>query len=112
MSPILAHFIGDFILQNDKMASNKKKSSLWCGIHVVCYMLPFLLCGLAWWQLLLIAAQHFAIDRTGFVLWFMKVKGQASFASGPCSPWSVIVVDNILHILWIAFIVWLPEVMK
>jgi hypothetical protein len=72
-------------------------------------MIPFLLCGLAGWQLLLIAAQHYVIDRTGFVAWFMKWKGQNIFATGPCFPWSQIVTDNILHILWIAFVVWFPE---
>ena len=108
---IYAHLIGDYLFQNDWMALYKKKSSLRCSIHVVCYMVPFLLCGLAWWQLALIAAQHYAIDRTQFVVWFMKVNRQETFSTGPCWPWSQIVMDNILHILWIAFVVWLPEVM-
>lgn len=107
---IYAHLIGDYIFQNDWLALNKKKSDLHCSIHVACYMIPFLLCGLNWWQFLLIAAQHYAIDRTNFVVWFMKIKGSGQFATGPCSPWSIIVMDNILHILWIAFIIWLPKV--
>jgi len=106
---IYAHLLGDYLFQNDRMAQNKKKSDLWCSIHVVCYMVPFIFCGLDWWQFLAIAIQHYAIDRTQFVMWFMKVKGQEQFATGPCSPWSIIVMDNILHILWIAFIVWIPE---
>jgi hypothetical protein len=101
---IYAHLIGDYILQNDYMAMGKKKSSWICGLHIAIYMLPFLLCGLNWWQFLLIAAQHFAIDRTGFVVWFMKIKGSGGFATGVCSPWSVIVVDNVLHILWMAWV--------
>lgn len=110
MHYVLAHFIGDYILQNDAMAMNKKKSDWYCSLHVATYMLPFLLCGLNWWQFLLIVAQHYLIDRTNFVVWFMKFKGSGQFASGPCSPWSIIVTDNILHILWIAFIIWLPSV--
>ena len=106
---IYAHLVGDYILQNDKMAQRKKQSDLWCSIHFVCYMVPFLLCGFAWWQLLLIAEQHYAIDRTQFVAWFMRVKGQNIFATGPCFPWSQIVMDNILHILWIALVAWLPS---
>ena len=74
-------------------------------------MIPFLFCNLVWWQLLAIAVQHYAIDRTQFVVWFMRVKGQESFSTGICFPWSQIVIDNILHILWMAFIVWLPEIM-
>jgi len=107
---IYAHFLGDYIFQNDWMAQNKKRSSWICSIHVVCYIVPFLLCGLAWWQLLLIAAQHFLIDRWNFVMWFMCLKGQKLFATGPCSPWSLIVMDNLLHIFWIAFVVWIPSV--
>ena len=103
---IYAHLIGDYILQNDWMAQNKKKSSLHCGVHVLVYMVPFLFCGFNWWQLLLIGAQHFAIDRTNFVTWFMDAKGSHIFATNVCFPWSIIVTDNILHILWIAAVAW------
>jgi len=102
---ILAHLVGDYLLQTDKMALGKKTSSLICLIHVATYSLPFLTCRITWWQLLLIAGQHFAQDRTGFVVWFMKWKGSEQFATGPCSPWSIIITDNILHILWIALVV-------
>lgn len=67
-------------------------------------MIPFLFCGLTVTQLILIAVQHYAIDRTNFVAWFMEVKGSKNFATGVCFPWSQIVVDNILHILWMAFV--------
>jgi hypothetical protein len=69
------------------------------------YLLPFLFCGLAWWQLALIGVQHFAQDRTGFVPWLMRAKGSAAFAQPPCGPWSVILTDNILHVLWMAAVV-------
>ena len=102
---IYAHLIGDYLLQNDWMALHKKDSSFRCAVHIACYMIPFAWCGLNWWQLLLIAVQHFLVDRTKFVAWFMKVKGQEAFSTGPCWPWSQIVMDNILHILWIAVVV-------
>jgi hypothetical protein len=101
---IYAHLIGDYILQNDWMALHKKENSFRCAVHVLLYMIPFLFCGFTWWQLLLIATQHYAIDRSGFVVWFMKIKRQEFFSTGPCWPWSQIVMDNILHILWIALI--------
>lgn len=107
---IYAHLLGDYILQNDWMALNKKKSSIHCLIHVLFYMVPFLLCGFMPWQLLLIAVQHYAVDRSNFIMWFMKWKGQETFATGPCSPWSLIVMDNISHILWIAFVQYLPKI--
>ena len=44
-------------------------------------------------------------DRTGFVVWLMNMKGSDKFAKPPMAPWSIIVTDNILHILWIAWVV-------
>lgn len=87
------------------MALNKKKSSFHCAVHVLTYLLPFIFCGLSWLQIVLIGAQHFLQDRTNFVLWLMKIKGSEKFATGPMSPWSIVVTDNVLHILWIAAIV-------
>jgi len=109
---IYAHLIGDYLLQNDWMAQHKKTSSFHCAIHVLCYMLPFLLCGLSWWQLILIALQHYVVDRTNFVMWLMDFKGSHIFATNVCSPWSLIVTDNILHILWIALVAWIPTGIK
>lgn len=104
LSPYLAHLIGDYLLQNDYLESGKKTSSSTCFVHVAAYMLPFLFCGFQWWQLVAIAIQHFIQDRTGFIVWFMKAKGSGEFATGPCSPWSIIVTDNIIHVLTIALI--------
>jgi hypothetical protein len=97
---IFAHLLGDFILQNDWMAANKKKSSLVCCVHVLIYLLPFLFI-FNWWQLLLIGLQHYFQDRTEFVVWFMKAKGSKNFTLPPMAPWSIILTDNILHILFI-----------
>lgn len=99
---IYAHFIGDYLLQNDWMALGKKSSTGTCLIHVSAYILPFAFCGLHPWQIAIVAIQHFIQDRTGFVVWLMKAKGSGQFATGPCAPWSIIVTDNILHILTIA----------
>jgi len=104
---IFAHLIGDYVIQNDWMAQGKKKSSFVCTVHVLTYIIPFLFCSLAWWQLIAIAIQHFIQDRTNIVLNWMNFYGQGAFAKAPLAPWSIIVVDNIWHILWIAFIVWL-----
>ena len=101
---IYAHLIGDYLIQNDWMAQHKKDSSFRCAVHVLTYIIPFLFCGMTWWQLSLIAVQHYAIDRTHFVEWLMRVKGSEKFATGVCFPWSIIVVDNVLHILFIALV--------
>lgn len=102
---IYAHLIGDYILQNDWMALNKKKSTWICAIHVLTYIIPFLFTGtgLKWWQLTAIAVEHFLQDRTSIITWIMKIKGSGQFATAPMAPWSIIITDNIFHILFIAW---------
>ena len=101
---IYAHLIGDYLLQTDWMALKKKESTGPCLAHVAVYLLPFYFTELLWWQIGLIGLQHFAQDRTQFVMWFMKIKGSEGFSKGPCAPWSIIVTDNILHILFMALV--------
>lgn len=107
MHYVYAHLIGDYLLQNDWMANQKKKKIWPCLVHVIFYMLPFLLCQMQWWQLLAIGLQHYLQDRTNFVVWFMKIKGSKHFAEPPCAPWSIFLTDNIIHLLWIQIVIWL-----
>jgi hypothetical protein len=105
-SILLAHMVGDFVIQNDWMASGKKRSSVICLVHALTYIVPFIiLCECNWWQLFLITSQHHLQDRDGFVLWFMKKSGKEIFATVPCAPWSVFAVDATFHLTWIYFIV-------
>jgi len=97
----IAHLIGDYILQNDWMALQKKESTFHCLIHIMLYMIPFYFFHLSWPQLLIIAIQHFIVDRTNIIYRFMVWKGQDKFVNPPCGPWSVIVMDNISHIITI-----------
>ena len=112
MNLLLAHLVGDYILQTDWMATQKKWSSYVCMVHALTYTIPFVFCGFLWWQLLLVVLQHFFQDRSGFVVWFMEVKGSGSFATGPLAPWSVIVTDNILHLLWVVLVAHLPIIVE
>jgi hypothetical protein len=100
---IYAHLIGDYLIQNDWMALNKKKSHLICLVHVSTYMIPFLLTPLSPIQLLLIAIQHYVLDRWYFVKWFcLKTK---KFQQEINSFWGHIIVDNVLHIIWMMLVV-------
>jgi len=100
---IFAHLIGDYLLQNDWMAKNKKQSHLICLLHIVTYMIPFLFVDINWLQFSLISLQHYIQDRTMFVAWFCKITNK--FQSGPGIFWGHIIVDNIFHILWIAAVI-------
>jgi len=100
---IYAHLIGDYLIQNDWMAKEKKNSHFVCTVHILTYMVPFLFCQLTWWQFLLVAIQHWIQDRTHIVGWFMSKSGKQSFLKD-MGPWSAILTDNIIHILWMALI--------
>ena len=102
---IIGHLVGDYLLQNDWMSLNKKKRTLPCAIH--CTLWTLAVCAFAsWWTLPAIAVlwvTHFAQDRTQVVLyWMTKIARQPEFVKPPYAPWSIIVVDNVWHIvtLW------------
>lgn len=99
---IVGHLIGDYIVQNDWMAANKVKSNVVCLVHCLCYTLAILACSfwwMPWWGLIICFMTHFPIDRWRLAGWWMRnVSGQKAFADGPLAPWSIIVVDNTMHI--------------
>ncbi|GAG05577.1 unnamed protein product, partial [marine sediment metagenome] len=74
MEQLLLHLFGDFIVQNDWMAMNKKNpgwKGFWaCFIHTLTYSLPFLLIT-NWAAFLVIWSTHFVIDRTKIVDYFI-----------------------------------------
>lgn len=104
---IVGHLVGDYLLQNDWMALNKKASSLHCLVHCLIWSVCVCVFGgvFNWLVFSLLLATHFLQDRTPIVRWWMSFFGQEKFATGPCSPWSIIVVDNVWHILTI-WVLW------
>lgn len=71
---LVAHAIGDYVLQSDWMASKKRASTIAALVHAHVYTLPFvpLLVGHSIWALLLVIWSHFLIDRFGlarYVVW-------------------------------------------
>lgn len=102
MLQFILHAVGDYLIQNDWMAQNKKvltwKGELACQVHCITYSLPFLLIG-SQLAVVFIYATHYAIDRSSFVSWFMKVTGKKDFSKPPFAPWSIFVVDNTFHVL-------------
>lgn len=102
---LVGHCIGDYLIQNDWMALNKKKRTWPCLVHVTLYTLAVM--HYSGWeyhdQAPAIAAAvfipHFLIDRSQFVKWYMGVIGQSSFAQPPMAPWSFVAVDNTMHFL-------------
>jgi hypothetical protein len=68
---IVAHLVGDYLLQSDWMAQQKTASSWPAAAHALTYGLPFAL-FVSWPALLFIVGTHFVIDRwrlARYVVW-------------------------------------------
>ena len=110
---LVAHAVGDYILQSDWMAQEKTKRSLAALCHVGVYLVPFVLLTHSPLALTAIGASHFVIDRwrlARYVVWIKNWMGankpwSECTATGypPDRPpwlttWLLIIVDNILHV--------------
>lgn len=60
---IIAHLVGDYLLQSDWMALEKTKKNTAALAHVLTYTLPFVVLTTSWKALGFILATHFIIDR-------------------------------------------------
>lgn len=118
MLQLIIHGIGDYYLQNDWQALNKKKKG-WLGFiacltHCVLYSLPFLFIG-SWKAVFVIFITHFIIDRTEIIAYALAVKNNvrkgysklydiSNFGFGLDRPfaiaiWLYIICDNLAHII-------------
>lgn len=105
---LVAHLVGDYILQSHWMATEKTKRSAAAALHAVCYSLPFVFIASipALW---VIAVSHFVIDRwriARFVVWAKNgCRGPFTATGYPgdtppwLAVWLLIIADNTLHIL-------------
>ena len=116
---LVGHLVGDYLIQNDWMALNKKATG-WIGrvaclVHCTLWTVAVMVFS-GWISLdakaaATVAASLFALhylqDRTRIINGYMWLIGQSKFAGPPLGPWSIIVVDNVWHIvtLWIAHLV-------
>jgi hypothetical protein len=98
---LVAHFIGDWFIQNDWLGLYKKGSSLRCFIHCLLYIIPFIFTEIPLVLLPIIALQHFIIDRSYYVDWYVKSIESYRFDMSPLWPWSGIIIDNLMHIIFI-----------
>ena len=119
---IVAHLVGDYIIQSDWMATEKTKRSVAAGTHAVTYTLPFLFLTLNPMALLIIAGTHFVIDRwrlARFVCWAKNYPWPGSKPWRECSgtgypdtsppwlsTWLLIIADNTMHLLCNATALW------
>lgn len=100
MNYLIGHLVGDYLIQNDWMAQNKKTRTIPCLVHVALYSLS--IWGFTrwpWWAIAITFGCHFTQDRTNIVRGYMTFIRQPKFMQAPLAPWSFIVVDNVFHLL-------------
>jgi hypothetical protein len=94
---LVAHWVGDFLLQTQKMAVNKHKSMKWLGLHVLVYSIVLLVIGqvLFSWQVGLGYAVfngllHLTTD-------FITSKIAARYQKNPRIFYSILGFDQLIH---------------
>lgn len=105
MEQLIAHLIGDYILQTHWMAVNKVKDIKIAAIHAFFYSIPF------WFissvpALLIIFSTHVFIDRYRLAMYISRLKNWHFESNGYpegtpdwLSTWLVIILDNTLHLI-------------
>lgn len=113
---LVGHFVGDYVLQTDWMATRKKERTaegeLACLLH--CGLWTLAVVALAgWWQWQLVVVvflSHYVLDRTTLVRMVSMATGSACIASGLAdgSPLAIslgvfveIMKDNAAHLLFL-----------
>jgi hypothetical protein len=120
---ILAHMVGDYLLQSHWMAT-EKVNRWWPAVaHGLTYTLPYVLVTQSIPALIVIASTHAVIDRyrlAKHLVWLKNQLGPQSHRPGHTATgysdaapawlavWLLIVADNTMHLLInAAAIVWL-----
>ena len=123
---LLAHLVGDYLLQSHWMACEKTKRWWPAVAHAATYTVPYVFVTQSVWALLTIGVTHAVIDRyrlAKHVVWFKNQLAPKSFrpawadSKGTGYPsdtplwmstWLMIIADNTLHLLInTASVVWL-----
>ena len=113
---LLAHAIGDYIIQSHWMATEKTKNNFAAFLHAISYALPFLFLRPSYAALAIIVITHFIIDRWRLARLLVTYKNALTDFSSehtykpfwtptgyPADTppwlafWLLIIADNIMH---------------
>jgi len=125
---LVAHAIGDYVLQSDWMANEKTKKSFAAIVHAIFYTIPFVWLAphMSWAAWGVMAGTHFLIDRYRLARYVCYAKNFLSFPAtlpehligtqwwfpwSECSAtgyhkdrpawmavWLLIIADNTMHV--------------
>jgi hypothetical protein len=103
---LIAHLVGDWLLQNDWMATNKGRlthPAAWVHGAILGALLAL---ALGWEAGLLLGAVHILVDTRVLLRWWQRAFGQT--ADGPKAVLVSVGVDQVLHIAsmaaWVAIV--------
>jgi len=114
---IACHFIGDYVLQSDWMAQNKRKVSAAAAAHALAYSVPFLFLVQSSLAFFVIYWTHYFIDRYGLARYVCFAKnflapksdwpkwsdtdftGYSAARDKYLTVWLYIITDNLMHLL-------------
>ncbi len=110
---IVAHAVGDYIIQSDWMANETGKRHLPALLHALSYALPFLFLRPSKRALATIVGTHFLVDRYRLARYLCWGKNQlAPVEDRSMTPtgypgdrppwlayWLLFIADNIVHVL-------------
>ena len=115
MEQLIAHLVGDYILQSDWMAREKTSRSSVAMIHAFVYTMPFLLLTQSLAAILVIFGTHALIDRfrlARYVVWAKewltltppRPLSECPLGYSPEKPvwlatWLLILADNTMHLI-------------
>ncbi len=111
-SLVLAHLVGDYLLQTDAEANQKMHGSilnlpLWK--HVAKYTascaVPLWYFGISFWFLIPIFVTHLFFDRRWPIIWWRRHVMRNSEESITKMFWLTIMVDQIFHVIVLGLIV-------
>jgi hypothetical protein len=114
---LLAHLLGDYVLQSDWMANEKTKKWIPAWAHAVIYGIPFVFITQSTIALFVIVVTHAVIDHyrlARYVVWvknflaprswwysWSECKATGYHESRPpwMTVWLMIIADNTLHLI-------------
>ena len=114
---LVAHAVGDYLIQSDWMANEKTKRWVAAYVHALSYALPFLLLTRSPLALFVIVWTHAIIDRLRLARYVVFAKnflgprsswprwsdcqttGYPSERPPWLAVWLLIIADNVLHVL-------------
>ena len=109
---VLAHLLGDWILQTPYQAAHKgngryRNGALWrhCLVYTAVFFPVFWVLDVNFWWLGFVLATHVYVDRRTPVTWFLEhVKGN----DPRDSTWTMmaIMTDQIFHLVVLCVILW------